>query len=66
MAKITYKVNLLNYEGNLHRAKSKNVHYEDKIITFLSIRRREHKSLQNDENLFFLWMNNVGGGGFLL
>ena len=36
-----------------------------KITTSLSYKRREYKSLQNDENLF-LMMISIGGGGLHL
>ena len=33
--------------------KKKNIHYQHKVTTFLSIKKREHKSLEKNE--IFFW-----------
>ena len=42
--------------------KKKNIHYQHKVTTFLSIKKREHKSLEKNE--FFFGMNKIGVDDF--
>ena len=48
------------------RVRLKNIYYMNIKLQSLSIKKREYKSLENDESLFFFWIIIVGDGDFLL